>query len=118
VGPYSQAVRANGFLYVSGQLPLTSTGTLLTPSNSTTEEQTSQILANLSAILTEANTSPERVVKVNIFVKDIENDFAKINKIYGQYFAKGTLPARSVVEVSKLPLGASIELECVACIKE
>ncbi|KAF5097067.1 hypothetical protein D0Z00_002532 [Geotrichum galactomycetum] len=118
VGPYSQAVYANGFLYVSGQLPLTPTGTLLTPANSTTEEQTSQILANLSAILAEGHTSPEQVVKVNIFVKDIENDFAKINKVYGQYFAKGTLPARSVVEVAKLPLGASIELECVASVQK
>lgn len=118
MGPYSQAVQAKGFLYVSGQLPLTSTGTLLTPENSTTEEQTTQILSNLSAILAEAHVSPEHVVKVNIFVKDIENDFAKINKVYAQYFAKGVFPARSVVEVAKLPLGASIELECVAALQD
>lgn len=109
VGPYSQGVQVGNLLFTSGQLPLVpETGELI----SDIEKATRQSLDNVKAILEEAGTSLEKVVKVNIFVADI-NDFGKINEIYAEYFSNHK-PARSLVEASNLPKGGVIEIEAIA----
>lgn len=109
VGPYSQGVQVGNLLFTSGQLPLVpETGELI----SDIEKATRQSLDNVKAILEEAGSSLEKVVKVTIFVADI-NDFGKINEIYAEYFSNHK-PARSLVEVSNLPKGGVIEIEAIA----
>lgn len=109
VGPYSQGVQVGNLLFTSGQLPLVpETGELI----SDIEKATRQSLDNVKAILKEAGSSLEKVVKVTIFVADI-NDFGKINEIYAEYFSNHK-PARSLVEVSNLPKGGVIEIEAIA----
>lgn len=110
VGPYSQAVVCHGLLFASGQIPIDpQTGKLVSAS---IEEETRQILINISALLAAKNISFDHVVKTTIFLKDMK-DFQAVNKIYGEFF-KQPYPARSTVEVSALPLGARIEIECLA----
>ncbi len=109
IGAYSQAVKAGELVFVSGQLPLTSEGELLTGS---VEEQTRQVLKNMEAILLEAGSSLSQVVKVNIYAADLE-DFAEINRIYSRYFEDDP-PARAFVEVSRLPKDAKLEISCTA----
>ena len=109
IGPYSQAVSANGFIYVSGQIPFTPDGKLVADD---IKSQTAQSLKNLSAILKEAGSSLEKVIKVNIFLKDM-NDFAVINDVYAEYFTSN-YPARAAVEVARLPKDVLVEIECVA----
>lgn len=110
IGPYSQAVRAGEFLYVSGQIPLVpATGQLATGG---VEAQAQQVLENLKAILTAAGATLADVVKTTIFLKDM-NDFQKVNEIYGGYF-KPPYPARATVEVARLPRDVGVEIECVA----
>lgn len=112
VGPYSQGVQVGNLLFTSGQLPLVpETGELI----SDIEKATRQSLDNVKAILEEAGSSLEKVVKVTIFVADI-NDFGKINEIYAEYFSNHK-PARALVEVSRLPLGGEIEIEAIAVVK-
>ena len=108
IGPYSQAVSVNGMVYTSGQLGMDENGVL----KSTTQEQTQRAIENLIAILEEAGTSIENVVKTTVFLDDI-NDFASVNEIYGKYF-KEPYPARSAVEVANLPKGAKVEIEVIA----
>ena len=109
VGPYSQGVQVGNLVFTSGQLPLVpGTGELI----SDIEKATRQSLDNVKAILEAAGTSLEKVIKVTIFVADI-NDFAKINEIYAEYFSNHK-PARSLVEVSNLPKGGVIEIEAIA----
>ena len=109
VGPYSQAVEVNGMLYTSGQIALDpATGALV---GNTIEEQAEQVMKNLAAILKEAGTKPENVVKTLCFLTDI-NDFAAFNEVYSRYFTEK--PARSCVEVSSLPKGAICEVEVIA----
>ena len=109
VGPYSQAVEVNGMLYTSGQIALDpATGALV---GNTIEEQAEQVMKNLAAILKEAGTKPENVVKTLCFLTDI-NDFAAFNEVYSRYFTEK--PARSCVEVSALPKGAICEVEVIA----
>lgn len=109
VGPYSQGVQVGNLLFTSGQIPLVpETGELI----SDIEKATRQSLDNVKAILEEAGSSLEKVVKVTIFVADI-NDFGKINEIYAEYFSNHK-PARSLVEVSNLPKGGVIEIEAIA----
>jgi len=110
IGPYSQAIEANGTLYISGQIPLDPT-----TMEFVSEEvaiQTHQCLKNLQAILTEAGYSFENVVKCGIFLADM-NDFAIVNDVYGQYFSTHK-PARACVEVARLPRDAKIEIEAIA----
>lgn len=108
VGPYSQAVEVNGMLYTSGQIALDpATGALV---GNTIEEQAEQVMKNLAAILKEAGTKPENVVKTLCFLTDI-NDFAAFNEVYSRYFTEK--PARSCVEVSSLPKGAICEVEVI-----
>lgn len=109
IGPYSQAIKAGNFLYTSGQIPIDHvSGELVTD----IEEATERSLENVKAILEEAGTSMDKVVKTVVFLKDM-NDFAAMNEVYGRYF-KENPPARSCVEVAKLPKDAVIEIEVVA----
>lgn len=109
VGPYVQAIKANGMVYCSGQLGIdTATGKLPT----TVEEQAHCSMKNLGAILTEAGSCYGNVVKTTIFLADM-NDFAKVNEIYKSYFGTD-FPARSCVQVARLPLGGLVEVECIA----
>lgn len=110
IGPYSQAIEAGGFVFVSGQIPLIpATGELVEGS---VEVQTARVLENLKAILEAAGSSLESVVKTTVYITNMD-DFAKVNGIYGQYFQKNP-PARVCVEVSKLPKGALVEIDVIA----
>ena len=111
VGPYSQAVVVNGMVYTSGQIALSpETGEL---SGSTITEQAEQVMKNLVAVLEEAGTTPEKVVKTLCFLTDM-NDFAAFNEVYARYFTEK--PARSCVGVQSLPKGAICEVEVIAVI--
>lgn len=110
IGPYSQAIEAGGFVFVSGQIPLIpATGELVEGS---VEVQTARVLENLKAILEAAGSSLESVVKTTVYITNMD-DFAKVNGIYGQYFEENP-PARVCVEVSKLPKGALVEIDVIA----
>lgn len=109
IGPYSQAIEVNGTLYISGQIPVdVSTGKV----SDNVAEQTEQVMKNIGYILAEAGYGYGDVVKSTIFIKDM-NDFATINAIYANYYTHD-MPARSTVEVSKLPLGVLVEIETIA----
>jgi 2-iminobutanoate/2-iminopropanoate deaminase len=107
--PYSQAIRAGGFVFVSGQLGLKPGHAEISGS---IEEQTEQIFANLSAILEAAGTGLERLVKTTVFLADL-GDFAAMNEIYARHVGASP-PARSTVEVAALPSGAKVEIEAIA----
>ncbi|MGM9738824.1 MAG: RidA family protein [Candidatus Cryptobacteroides sp.] len=110
IGPYSQAVEANGFVYLSGQLPVDpATGTF--PEGGV-KEQARQSLANVGAILSEAGLDYSNVVKTTVFLSDM-SDFADMNEVYAQFFSK-PYPARSAVAVKALPKGALVEIEVIA----
>ncbi|MGV3503034.1 MAG: RidA family protein [Adhaeribacter sp.] len=110
IGPYSQAVLANGVLYVSGQVALDpQSGNLV---GSDIESETHQVMHNLQAILQQAGCSFADVVKCSIFVKDL-NNFNRINAVYGSYFSQQA-PARETVEVSRLPKDVNVEISCIA----
>ncbi len=112
VGPYSQAIKANGFIFVSGQIPLHHlTGEIVEGS---IEEQTRQVLRNLEAILVAGDSSLAKVVKISVFLKDI-NDFATVNSVFQEFF-KQEAPARETMEVSNLPKGAKIEISAIAVV--
>lgn len=112
VGPYNQAIAANGFLFTAGQIALDpQTMTIMGEGN--VEVQAKQVLTNLGAVLQEAGCGWENVVKTTVFLKDM-NDFAAVNAIYGQYFDEATAPARSCVEVARLPKDVLVEIDCVA----
>ena len=110
IGPYSQAIKANGFLFVSGQIPLDPVTAQIV--NGGVELETYQVLNNLKAILAHEGLSCDNVVKTTVFLKDME-DFAIVNKVYAQYFTKET-PARACVQVAKLPRDVSVEIEAIA----
>lgn len=110
VGPYSQAIKVGDLIYTSGQLALDpKTGDLV---NDEIQAATRRSLDNIKAILEEAGSSLDKVVKSTIFLSDMEN-FAKVNEVYGEYFS-GHKPARSCIEVARLPKDALIEIEVVA----
>jgi 2-iminobutanoate/2-iminopropanoate deaminase len=113
VGPYSQAMKAGDFVYVSGQLPMNpETGEMVKGS---IKDQTRQSLENAKAILEEAGTSLENVVKTTVFLQNMD-DFADMNGVYAEFFTDHK-PARAAVEVAKLPLGADVEIQMVAYLK-
>jgi 2-iminobutanoate/2-iminopropanoate deaminase len=113
IGPYSQAVRAGGFVFASGQIPLDpQTGEFVAGG---VAEQTEQVLHNLSAVLEAAGTSLERVVKTTVFLADM-NDFAAMNEVYGRYFGEEAPPARATVEAARLPRDARVEIEAIAIV--
>ena len=113
IGPYSQGIVVNNLFYSSGQIPLTPDGDLI---DGTIEEQTNQVFLNVKAVLEEAGASLSAVVKTTVFLTDLGN-FEQVNQIYGEYFGDHR-PARSCVEISKLPKGAAIEIEVVALVKQ
>jgi 2-iminobutanoate/2-iminopropanoate deaminase len=109
IGPYSQAVEAGGFVFVSGQIPIDpKTGNVV---QADIKGQTRQVMDNARAILASAGCSMARVVKVTIYIKNM-NDFASVNEVYGGYFPVEP-PARATVEVSRLPKDVSIEMDFV-----
>lgn len=110
IGPYSQAIKINGLVYTSGQVPVNPETKKIDSED--IEIQAKQVMKNLDAVLEAANTDLSRVVKSTIFLKDL-NDFAKVNEIYGSFF-KSEPPARSCVQVAKLPLDCKIEIEVIA----
>jgi 2-iminobutanoate/2-iminopropanoate deaminase len=111
IGPYSQGIIVNNMFYSSGQIPLKADGTLVTGD---VQEQTHQVFQNLQAVLEEAGASFETVVKTTVFLKDM-NDFEAVNEVYSQYFSVHK-PARSCVQVAKLPKDAAVEIEVVALV--
>ncbi|MGK0555037.1 RidA family protein [Macrococcus capreoli] len=108
IGPYSHAVVVNNMVYTSGQLPIDKEGQI----GEGVEQQTRLVLDNLSAVLEESGSNLKSVVKTTIFISDM-NDFPVINEVYGEYFNEH-LPARSCVEVSRLPKDVNVEIEAVA----
>ena len=113
IGPYSQAVRADNTVYVSGQIPLDAAGQLV--GDGDVAAQTRQVLENLSAVLQAAGASLTDVVKCSIFVKDLGH-FATINQVYGTFFDEATAPARETLEVSRLPRDVEVEISCIAVV--
>ena len=107
--PYSQAIRAGSFVFVSGQLGVTPSGELV---GETIEEQTEQVFANLKAVLTAAGTSLGNVVKTTVYLADMA-DFAQMNEVYAKHFGSHK-PARSTVQAAGLPKGARVEIDVVA----
>jgi len=111
IGPYSQAMKLGNLLFTSGQIPLTAQGVLV---EGGIEEQTHQVFSNLKAVLAESGTSFDKVIKATVFIKDM-NQFAQINAIYESYFGNHK-PARSCVEVARLPKDVLVEIELIAAI--
>ncbi|UXS75404.1 RidA family protein [Staphylococcus chromogenes] len=113
VGPYSHASVVNGLVYTSGQIPLNLEGNIVSDD---VETQTKQVFENLKAVLEAAGSDLEHVVKVLVFLSDMEN-FQKVNEVYGTYFTSHK-PARSAVEVACLPKNVKIEIEVIAEVKD
>ena len=110
IGPYSQAIKNQNMLFVSGQIPIDQTsGKLITES---IEAETHQVIKNLQFILEEAGGNLNSIVKTSIFIKNMD-DFGEINEVYASYFSE-TKPARETVEVSRLPKDVNIEISCIA----
>jgi 2-iminobutanoate/2-iminopropanoate deaminase len=110
IGPYSQAIQAGSFLFLSGQIPLDPTSGELVKGD--IREQARRVLENLKGVLESQNLGMEDVVKVTIFMKDMGN-FSQVNEVYGTYFPSSP-PARSTVEVARLPRDVDIEIEAIA----
>ncbi len=110
IGPYSQAVLANGLVFAAGQVPLDPKTGQLVPGD--IRVQTKRVMENLSQVLAAAGSSMDKVVKTTVFLRDL-NDFGTMNEIYGEYF-KENPPARSTVQVAKLPRDAAVEIEIIA----
>lgn len=110
IGPYSQAIKAGGTVYCSGQIPIDPvTGEFVSNDIS---EQTEQVLKNLTAVLEAAGTTLGNVVKTTVFLSDM-SDFAAMNEVYGRYFSDNK-PARATVQAARLPRDAKVEIECIA----
>ena len=112
IGPYNQAVVVGNIVYTSGQIPLDLNNAVV-PGGIT--EQTKSVLENLKAVLEGAGTSLANVVKTTVFLKNM-GDFASMNDVYGEYFDAKTAPARTTVEVARLPKDVFVEIEAVACL--
>lgn len=113
IGPYSQAVKVGDLLFTSGQIPLDPVTEEL--KNSNIEEATRKVLDNLKAVVEAGGSNFDNVIKTTVFLNDM-NDFATVNKIYGEYFTS-KMPARSAVQVAKLPKDALVEIEAIALVK-
>jgi len=112
IGPYSQGITIDQLFFSSGQIPLTKEGVMI---DGDVKEQTHQVFQNLQAVLKEAGSSLDQVVKATVFISDM-NEFADINEVYAEYFSEHK-PARSCVEVARLPKDAKVEIEVIALIK-
>jgi 2-iminobutanoate/2-iminopropanoate deaminase len=110
VGPYAQAVATDTLIFCSGQIPLMPDGTLV---SGDITEQTEQVCKNVKAVLAAAGSSLSKVVKCEVYLKDM-NDFTAMNTVYAQYFNGPVLPARVTVEVARLPKDVRVEISCVA----
>ena len=110
IGPYSQAIRANGFLFLSGQIPLDPATQQVIEGD--IQEQTDRVLKNIQGILEASGTSLAEVVKTTVFLKNM-GEFGAMNEVYGRYFTNNP-PARSTVEVARLPKDVSVEIEVIA----
>lgn len=110
LGPYSQAIRAGGFVWCSGQIAIDPAVNAVTAE--TVEDQTRQVIANLKNVLEAAGSGLDKVVKTTVFISDM-NDFAKVNAVYAELFGE-TRPARSCVQVARLPKDVKVEIEAVA----
>jgi len=114
IGPYSQAVRAGGFVFASGQIPIDpATGEFVAGG---VAEQTDQVLRNVSAVLEAAGTGLDRVVKTTVFLVDM-NDFIAMNEVYGRFFGAQP-PARATVQAARLPRDAKVEIEAIAMLND
>lgn len=114
IGPYSQGIVADGFVFVSGQIPIVpATGELNTGA---LEDQARQVLNNLKAVLEAAGSSMDDVVKTTVFLQDM-NDFSRMNAVYGEFF-KAPFPSRAAVQVARLPRDVKIEIEAIARISD
>ena len=112
IGPYSQAIKAGGFLFASGQIPIDpKSGTFVSGGIA---EQTEQVLKNLSAVLEAAGSGLDRVVKTTVFLADMD-EFGAMNEVYGKYFSSRP-PARATVEAARLPRDARVEIEAIALV--
>lgn len=112
IGPYSQAIEANGFLFTSGVIPIVPASGELVQGG--IEEQAEQVMSNLLALIQASGADAGNTVKTTVFIKDM-NDFAKVNEIYARYFQKDC-PARSCVEVARLPKDVLIEVEAIVAL--
>jgi len=112
IGPYSQAIIANGFVFASGQIALDPVSGEL--NTGTIEEQTRLVLKNLGAVLEAAGSSYEKVVKASVFLQDM-NDFTRMNQVYAEFF-KAPFPARAAVQVARLPRDVKVEIEAIAVV--
>jgi 2-iminobutanoate/2-iminopropanoate deaminase len=110
IGPYSQAIKAGGFVFVSGQTPMNPINGMVM--GGAVEEQTERALQNIAAILKAAGSSMEKVVRCGVFLKNM-NDFAKMNAVYGQHFTE-PYPARTTIEAARLPKDVLVEIDVVA----
>jgi 2-iminobutanoate/2-iminopropanoate deaminase len=110
IGPYSQAIKANGFIFASGQIPLDPETMQIVEGG--IREQTERVMSNLKAVLEAAGSSFERVVKTTVYLSDL-GDFAEMNETYGRFFGEAP-PARSTVEVRRLPRDVRIEIDVIA----
>ena len=114
IGPYSQAVQVGDLVFLSGQLGVNpETGDF---AEGGVEAQTRQAFENIKAVLAQAGLTMDNVVKTTVFLQDM-NDFAAMNGVYATYFTEGSYPARSAVQVAKLPKGGLVEIESIACVK-
>lgn len=111
IGPYSQAVIAGPFVFTSGQLPVDPTTNELVGGDAAIQAR--QVFENLKAVLAAAGTDLSKVVKATVFLKNMD-DFAAVNQVYASYFGEGILPARSAVQVAKLPKDVAVEIEMIA----
>jgi 2-iminobutanoate/2-iminopropanoate deaminase len=113
IGPYSQAIKAGGMIFCSGQIPIDiATGEFVAGG---VAEQTRQVLVNLEAVLKAAGSGLDEVVKTTVFLADM-NDFAAMNEVYGEYFSENK-PARATVQAARLPRDARVEIDCIALAK-
>jgi len=110
IGPYSQGIKAGNLVITSGQLPIDPAAGAFPEG---IEEQTRQSLKNVMAILAEAGASADNIIKTTVFLKDM-NDFAAMNEVYATFFTEGNYPARSAVEVARLPKDVLVEIEAIA----
>ena len=112
IGPYSQAIKANGFIFVSGQTPIDPATQQLIEGD--VRKQTERVLNNVKAILEQAGSSMEKIVRCGVFLKDM-NDFAAMNEVYGTFF-KTNPPARSTIQAARLPKDCIVEIDAVALV--
>lgn len=110
IGPYSQAVKSNGLVFCSGQIPLLADGSLV---EGDVIAQSKQVLNNLTEVLLAAGTSLDKVVKTTIFLANMD-DFASVNEVYAGFFTGNVKPARATVEVARLPKNVKVEIDCIA----